>query len=281
MNEIIRLLSLFFDNNILNIVAYLGIFLTIYFSVRVRHKKIKYVVAKKEDEYVIVFWNSCSQSIFREDLFAFCLFANIDCICKTIYSTDSMVPLELSIGENGLLYDDQLQIRFNSLVKRIDLSFDFLNKRKGYILHIKNKPKSSYPSTKFAIYGRIRGESKDSIQYLKQMERYDTIGLKNIKKIALLIVNILFFTIFIMYILAGLIQTFDGIRLNDNTMIYNGLSVTVAFTIAFYAKVHFGYINRIPYDLNRKYKHFLRLNYKEVSSASIELQNQSSNIIRQ
>lgn len=270
MDIVLHLLSILFDSAILNIVTYLGIALTIYFSVRVHHKKIKFVVGRKDDEYVVVFWNSCNQPIFKEDLFAFCLFANADCICKTIYSNDSMIPLELSIKENDLLYDEQLGLRFDSLVKRIDLSFDFLNKRKGYILHIKNAQKGSRCPAKLAIYGRIRGESNSSIQCLKRTDRYDTIRLTDIKKLILLTANILLCATFLLYIVAGLIQVSDGITLNDSIRIYNGLFVTVVFVTTFCMQVYLWRMNKIPYDLNHVYKQYFSLNYKEVSSKTIK-----------
>ena len=99
MSIIERLTSIFLDDITLAVLSYIGLIL----SIKVNHKKIKYVVATKNDEYIIAFWNSCRQTIFSEDIFKFSIFAKSNSICETVYSTDPAVKPYFSISERPVV----------------------------------------------------------------------------------------------------------------------------------------------------------------------------------
>lgn len=154
-------------DSVIAFVTYLSLAATVYFSVRVRHKKIRYKCLKKEDgdEYAIVFWNACSQPIFREDLYYFYALVNTCCINKQIYPVETDIPLEIDYEEDKI--DSFKGQRFNRHTKRMNISFDFLPTNQGYILCIDNIQEKEYLPARLKLCGRLRGEKEKSVDGVK------------------------------------------------------------------------------------------------------------------
>ena len=158
-------------------IAYAGLFLTIYYANRVQHKSIRYLAAKKNDEFIILFWNSCKKPIMREDMFFFNIYSNRNTECNSVFASDSDIPLIVQASDFFVTNKKEYDILLSAKTRRLACSFDFLNKREGYILRliqneIQSADESGAPVKKpgsttliIRIKGRIRGESKKSIKY--------------------------------------------------------------------------------------------------------------------
>ena len=130
-------------------ISIFSIVLTVYFSIKVNHKKIRYLVACKGNKYIVAFWNACNRTVFCEDLYYFYAYGNVECQCKKLSSSDPDVKLNISLGEDKIVG--------NAHTRKISFLFDFLNKRNGYIVGINNKQKDDYVPARFVVHGRIRG----------------------------------------------------------------------------------------------------------------------------
>ena len=151
-------------SNTTALATYLSLAVTIYFSIRLRHKKIRYTCLHKDssDEYAIVFWNSCSLPIYREDLYYFFVSVNTCCTDIIRYPKHSKIPLEISYGD--VIIDSFRPSTFNYPTRRMKLSFDYLPTKQGYIIEINNKQYEKYHHADLRLYGRLRGESEKSVE---------------------------------------------------------------------------------------------------------------------
>jgi len=252
--EIIEFINDIFNNSIISMaVSVVGVILTIYFSIKVNHKRINYSVCRKGNKYILAFWNTSNRTIFGEDLYYFYAYGNVECECKTLFNSDTEVMLNISLGDD--------QIVGNRHVSKISFNFDFLNKRNGYIVGVFNKQKDNYIPAKFKVYGRIRGENKNSI--CPNMHLYEgensTIINNNIKilstvSIGFAILSLLYHFLTGVYVLSQSIVDGDEIQLILSificTMSFVSLSV-ISYTV---------YNRSMPYKLKRIYNKYLREN---------------------
>lgn len=168
------LLKFLVKDNVLAFIAYLSLAATVYFSVRVRHKKIRYMCLKnyESNEYAIVFWNACSQPIFREDLYYFYALVNTCCTVKKSYPVETDIPLEINFGDDNI--DSFKGKKFNRHTRRMKMSFDFLPTNQGYILCIDNIQDNEYLPARLTVYGRLRGEKEKSFDRVDSSSHFKT-----------------------------------------------------------------------------------------------------------
>ena len=183
---------------VIAIVTYLSLAATVYFSVRVRHKKIRYTCLKKNDsdEYAIVFWNACSQPIFREDLYYFFALVNTCCTDKQSYPLETDIPLEICFEEDKI--DSFKGQRFNRHTNRLNISFEFLPTNQGYMLWADNIQDKEYLPARLKICGRLRGEKEKSVEEVKHNSSPDLLS----------IVGLMFCSLGIILIILSLFVTF-------------------------------------------------------------------------
>lgn len=231
-------------------VTYIGVFLTIYFSMHKKHKKMKFAVARNHSNYVIALWNAGNQTIYCEDISYLYAYGNVNCKCDVVHTTDPDIPLEYTIGEDVIPYDQESNTRFNRHVKKIDFSFDFLPARHGYIVHIDNSQKAEYLSASLLLKGRIRGEKKSSI-----VGDLNCIGLKAIAKI--IIYSIIGISLFSGLILAILVLC-GAISERNEKMLFDCLFTTLIFLFPFLLVCYMCYLKSMPFDIFRKYRKYVR-----------------------
>lgn len=233
----------------------IGIFVSVYYAKKVQHKKIKYSVAKKDNEYILVFWNACNHSIFKEDMYSFVLYGDKESECRVEYSNEKEIPLEMSAENDEVVLGCVHK-------KTIHFSFDFLNKRRGYIVHINNKQESGYVPGKLALYGRIRGESERSIQCYKKLYSGINANTREMKdRGAMMVMNII--TIFAS--ISSAVVT--GMELLRGINTYNMVLGLIISIVTFWGVGYFIYINSIPFKLNYTYQKFLReKGFREIKS---------------
>lgn len=233
----------------------IGIFVSIYYAKKVQHKKIKYAVAKKDNEYIIAFWNACNHSIFKEDMYDFTLYGDTESEYKMEYSNEKEIPLEL------LVKNDDIILRCVHK-KAIRISFDFLNKRKGYIVYINNRQKSGYVSGKLAMYGRVRGESEKSVQCYKKLYSGSNASIKEAKdQSGMVFMNIISVLISFILVLT------TGWELIQGVITYSVVLVLTIAIVTFGGVCYFAYMNSIPLKLNKEYQYFLnKKGYREIKS---------------
>ena len=151
-------------DNVIALVTYLSLAATVYFSLRLRHKKIRYTCLHKNssDEYAIVFWNSCSLPIYREDLYYFFVSVNTCCTDIIRYPIDPQIPLEITYGD--IIIDSFREKSLNNPTRRMNVSFDFLPTRQGCIIELNNKQYEKYYRAELKLFGRLRGENEKSVE---------------------------------------------------------------------------------------------------------------------
>lgn len=155
------LTTILMDPKALGFLTYIGVFLTVYYSIRVQHKKIKYIIMRKNEKYVIAFWNACSQAIFKEDFFYLYCLVNVECRKIRCFSTDPDIELALDLGED--IVDSYRGKKFNKHTRRMNLVPDFINPKNGLMIEMDNHQKSGYSSAKLLLFGRIRGEKETAV----------------------------------------------------------------------------------------------------------------------
>ncbi|MBD5154328.1 MAG: hypothetical protein HDT15_04435 [Oscillibacter sp.] len=248
--------AVLFDNKLLGFISYLGIILTIYYSLRSPRKSIRYAVAQKGNEYVIAFWNSCRRPIFKEDVFALCLFVDGYFECRKVFQDNYEAPFELSVSESYILYDKQLDAEFDSPVFRIDLSFDFLNKRRGYIVLVSSDQKSAYPFTTLSIYGKLRGEPPTSVLRVKRnfpLDWFESF-------------QFLFSELFrtVLFVFSCSLIIYSGIVTSRHTETWIGTILLILFLILTFIEASSLRSSKMPFRMRSIYKRFLHSDFKEI-----------------
>ena len=149
------MLKIIFDPYTLSIIAYISLLVTVYFSAKIRHKKIFYRIMKKDNSCIIFFWNPCFYSIQKEDIYYFYCLISEGSTISMYYATDKEIPLlfkdVLSSPEN----DSNNRAR---KMHRINILFDFMNHEQGYYLKIDKTNNTNYLPLNVEIHGRIKGE---------------------------------------------------------------------------------------------------------------------------
>lgn len=250
------LFSILSDHNLLAFISYLGIILTIYYSVRAPHKRMRYAVAQKGNEYVIAFWNSCSRPIFKEDIFALCLFTDGFCTYRKVYQDGYEAPFDLSSGSGFISYDEQLDVEFDYPVIRRDLSFDFLNRRRGYIVLVSSDRNSTLPFTTLSIYGKLRGEPPTSV--IRMNLKFPLDWFESFKSLFGRLFRI------ILYVVGCSLQIYSGIIESNHTETWTGMFFLILYLIMIFAEASSLYANRMPLRMRRIYKKFLRSDFREI-----------------
>ena len=146
----------------LGCMTYISIFLTIYFGFKVKNKKICFQCLKRKDSCIIAFWNACDTTIFREDIQFLSCKADKSSTVPMFFSTDKDIPLEIEYVLNNAQTGNN---------KRINFAFDYLNKREGIYFVLRGD--SVEPIKSFR--GRIRGEKKDSVEFVTEYNLFNWI----------------------------------------------------------------------------------------------------------
>lgn len=256
---IIEIINNICDNSTIAMaISIVGIVLTVYFSIKINHKKIRYLVACEGDKYIVAFWNACNRTVFCEDLYYFYAYGNIECQCKTLTFSDPDVMLDISLGKDELVG--------NVHARKIRFSFDFLNKRNGYIVDIYNKQKDDYVPAKFVMRGRIRGERKSSIRCHKYLYEGQRSTIKNSNKRALDRISFVIFIISVIFNLTlGIYDFLLGISYGDEMKVIFSIFICLVCIVSLGIIGYTLYINSMPYKLRREYKKYVnKKNYKEV-----------------
>ena len=236
-------------DSVIAFVTYLSLAVTVYFSVRVRHKKIRYTCLKKKDsnEYAIVFWNACSQPIFREDIYYFYALVNTFCTDKQSYPVKTDIPLEIRFEEDKI--DSFKGQRFNRHTRRMNMSFDFLPTNQGYILCIDNIQDKGYLPARLKLCGRLRGEKEKSVD-----------GVKHISKPSLhTIVGLLFVCLGIILIILSSFATFT-----IPTTITYFFGAVMLFLIIVIGRYLYFYL--MPITLRKRVKDYKSNSYAEIEA---------------
>lgn len=248
--------SVLFDNKVLGFISYLGLILTIYYSLKQPHKSIRYAVAQKDGEYIIAFWNSCNRPIFKEDVFAFCVFVDGYFMWRKVYQDRYEAPFELIPNIGFLSYDEQLDAKFDPPVIRIDLSFDFLNRRRGYIVSIKSDPQSAQPFTTLSIYGKLRGEPPTSVNRRNHPLYLSWSG--NLTGFFSELLPTVFGTFY------GLFIIYSSVIASRDTGVWAGTIFLLFALIMVIERLSSLRTNKMPFRLRRTYRRFLRSDFKEI-----------------
>lgn len=225
------------------ILSIIGICVSIYYAKKVNHKKIKYLVAKKDKEYIFMFWNACNQAIFCEDLFAFSMYSGAQSKYKCLYSNEKDIPLKFVEGNDEVIKGKHR--------RKVDCVFDFLNKGKGYMVCISNEQKDDYLPVKFGVYGRIRGEDEKSVQY--HLKIYSKLN-ANIKFQKDRVATVLFTVTWLIGALVGI--NIELIGLYQNGLAFDRVILIFIFVITIIRVCCFVYRNIIPLDLRKQYKKY-------------------------
>lgn len=256
---IIEIINNICNNSIITMaISIVGIVLTVYFSIRINHKKIRYLVAREGDKYIVAFWNACNRTVFCEDLYYFYAYGNIECQCENLISSDPDVMLDISLGKD--------EIVGNVHARKIRFSFDFLNKRNGYIVDIYNKQKDDYFPAKFMMRGRIRGEGKKSIRCHKFLYEGKGSTFKNNKnKIADRVLFVFLIFSVISYLALGIYGIFQNTPSREEIEVIFSIFIYLIGIVFLGVICYTFYIRSMPYKLRREYKKYVnKKNYKEV-----------------
>lgn len=130
------------------LIVWMSFYLSIYYVKKDNYKKIKYRIAKKDDKYLVVIWNASLTTIYKEDLYFLYLLVNTEAKYDCLYKTDKDVPLIFKKGKDHVMLQKHRC--------KLNLAFNFLNSRNGYLMEINNIQKSGYLPGKLGIKGRIR-----------------------------------------------------------------------------------------------------------------------------
>lgn len=150
------------EPDMLGCMTYISIFLTIYFEFKVKNKKICFQCLNRKDSCIIAFWNACDTTIFREDIQFLSCKADKSSTVPMFFSTDKDIPLEIEYVLNNAQTGNN---------KRINFAFDYLNKREGIYFVLRGD--SVEPIKSFR--GRIRGEKKDSVEFVTEYNLFNWI----------------------------------------------------------------------------------------------------------
>lgn len=154
MKEFIQLLT---SDNTVIAMTYVSFLATLFFSMRKPHKRISYHIFKNKKVYVLFFWNSGDGVIFREDIHYLYIQVNKAYKIISIDLFDDEIPLEI------IEHKDNYQSDENTI--RLDLSFDYILPRTGFVITINNEQTQSLVPVCLDLKGRIRGESVKSLVY--------------------------------------------------------------------------------------------------------------------
>ena len=231
------------------ILSLISIMVSILFAYKIQHKKILYSVAKKGDEYLVVFWNALGKTIYEEDLYTLFLYGNLNCKCEEKYPKDE-IPLKINIGSHELIGTRQM--------RRIHLAFDFLYRKKGYIIYIDNQQKEGYLPGKFGLYGRLRGENKKAVRFYKKLYKKAP-EIEAFKETIGWIVASILAGAFLSYCIYASISCF--IQANH---ILVGLLLFLFSCLGLATIVYFNYLTMMPHKLKKKFKEYLKDGYKEI-----------------
>ncbi len=237
--------------NVIAFVTYLSLAVTVYFSVRVRHKKIRYTCLNRKgsSEYVIVFWNACSQPIFRQDLYYFYALVNTCCTDKQTYPVETDIPLEIRFGEDTI--DCFKGQKFNRHTKRMNMSFDFLPTKQGYIIYIDNIQDKKYLPAKVKICGRLRGEKEESVEKSKI----------DLSSNLLMIIQTFISTFSLFSSVLSLLSIINANIYISASFTY--FSITITLFLAFLIGRYF-YYYFMPGSLRKRVKEYMRQSFTEV-----------------
>jgi len=91
-----KMKDILFNSTIMNIITYVGLILTIYSILKVRHKRIFYQVLKNKESYVIAIWNAGATPVFRENIYDWFFQGVADSRILYIYATDTNIKLDFT-----------------------------------------------------------------------------------------------------------------------------------------------------------------------------------------
>lgn len=245
------LLNIFMDSGTL--LSIISILVSIYYAKKIDHKKIRFVVATNGEKYIIAFWNACNQVIYKEDLYEFFFLGNVNCKIETLFSSDKDIPLEIVKGQDEI-YNTRHQ-------RKCSISFDFLNRRNGYIFKIINLQPKNYYLGKFTIKGRIRGENKSSIKYYKKLQKLSIRTMKD-QYVSIFLTSMSFFIV-----LAILVSQIYIILINGISAI-RIINIFISF-LGLYGLIYYSFSKAMPFHLRKEYKSFVKKNHcKEITTSN-------------
>lgn len=254
------MVSFLTDDNTLAFLAYLGIFLTIYYSIHIRHKKIKYIILQNSNKYVVAFWNASSQAIFKEDIHHLYCLVNVDCKKSHIYSTDPDVTLSLDMGDDIL--DTYRGQTFNRHTRRMDIRPDFLNPKSGFLVELDNRQNEKYVPANFVLFGRIRGEKESSVHKSTPLDISLIRNPKELMELFLFLYSFATFSVFVILVSLGQehLLTADIVEHFEISVLY----MTV-FSLATAFAGYNTYVNSAPKEIRRRLRKYKNNDYHEIT----------------
>lgn len=234
------------------LIVWMSFYLSIYYVKKDNYKKIKYRIAKKDDKYLVVIWNASLTTIYKEDLYFLYLLVNTEAKYDCLYKTDKDVPLIFKKGKDHVMLQKHRC--------KLNLAFNFLNSRNGYLMEINNIQKSTYLPGKLGIKGRIRGQNKSSVvPYFKMFKGLNG-GIKASKdRIGKQFINCL---LIIISLLCTFAYGYDVI-INGNDH-YFFLSIAL---ILLGVSIYYVYMTSMPYKLKKAYFTKIKKDkYKEITN---------------
>lgn len=254
------MLKFLMDEKTLVFLTYLGVFLTTYYSIRVRHKKIKYIIMRKGEKYLVAFWNACSQTIFREDIHHLYCVVNVNCLKTYAYSTDPDINLEFELGEDFI--DSYRGKLFNRHTRRMELKPDFIRPKSGILVELDNQQKNGYLFANLLLFGRIRGEKQSSVHWITPL---DISIVKNPKELFRIFFSVILFAVSVVPLLLVFFGVPDLLMKN----LAEHFGITALFLSVFSLLIGLTgyniYINSAPKDIKRKIHEYKNDGYHEVS----------------
>lgn len=179
------------DDLVVSTSGFVGVILTIFFSIYKYPKKIKYTWKKTNEGYLLAFWNAGLESISYEDLYEFQVYIlSHDPITEInddfqevlispeivvsseipIWGTDDtipQVPLEFEYAERDA---QEKEKNYCDKLKIIKLTFNHMNKKSGYCIHIKYSQKEQEHNVRddrLIVCGKIKGGGNNAIAMRK------------------------------------------------------------------------------------------------------------------
>ena len=184
-----------------------------------KYKVIKYSIMRSSDckDYYLFFWNASYQPIYSKDIYYLKIIGNGVFGISDVFSSDINISVEKNIKTN------------KTDSKTVNIKFDFLCPREGYMLKITNYSESA----KIGFVGRLYGEDRWSVQYGEKihsnkvgrvMNKIDSFLEKIVKGIMLILIIV--FSVEIIFVCV-----LKNININEKTILISMCSIFIVLSI--------------------------------------------------
>ena len=223
------------------IISIAGIILSVYFGLRVTHKKIRYCALRKKYKdsytYIIALWNASARTIDIQDISYLWLHCDEDAKIKVVYSSDDESLLDIR--------------KTPHLKKDYRLFIDFMLKGQGYLIRIDENIKVNEKTKKKRIepvylVGRLRAEIKKSME--------DSMDASYRKTSLFAVLGLFLAIVFTLW------DYITGIKSLMHNLVIISFDICALISIGYYVLKRF-----IPKKIGKVYKTYIKDGYTEVA----------------